>query len=258
VTLTGALEDGAVSPSDVVDDGTATEYFDGYGVACNNNPDGVERFTIAEAYAYSCNVTFARLAAGLGPDRYRRLAESFGLASAPPFPLPVAASSLSSHDSLSLPELASAGFGQGELQVTPLEMALVASAIAGDGTMKVPYLLADVPGVAYKSIADERGTWRRAASSSTAAAMRQIMTQSVRVGWAHSASVGVGVSLGGKTGTAELAQGAPHAWFIGFAPADRPRLAIAVLIVHGGEGSVSAAPLGGRLLEYGLELESER
>jgi peptidoglycan glycosyltransferase len=84
------------------------------------------------------------------------------------------------------------------------------------------------------------------------------MITSVADGWARSAMVPGGVSLGGKTGTAEAAGTDPHAWFIGFAPADRPEVAIGVLVVHGGEGSRTAAPIGGQLLNEALRLAAQR
>jgi peptidoglycan glycosyltransferase len=259
VTLAGAIEAGLANLADELADGAAAEAFDGYEVRCNNNPPDLDRFDLAHAYAYSCNVTFARLADALGAGRYRDLAERFGVGSAPPpFPLPVAASNLSADDGLGRAELASAGFGQGELLVTPLAMALVAAAAARDGTMPVPHLLADVPGVPHRAIADETGVWRRAMRADVAAQVRQAMVTSVRDGWARSAVAGLELTAGGKTGTAQLGPGqAPHSWFIGFAPADQPRLAVAVLVENGGDGATTAAPLGGRVLRRALQLDSE-
>jgi peptidoglycan glycosyltransferase len=256
VTLAGALAAGIARLGDEHDDGDALETFDGFGVRCNNNPPDVKRFDLAHAFAYSCNVTFARLGAELGEARYRALAESFGLGSVPPFPLPAAASRLSTHDRLGGAELASAAFGQGELVVTPLQMALIAAALAGDGSLPKPYLLDDVPGVDMRPIADARGTWRRAVSPSVAAAVREAMVVSTRDGWARSAVAGLGLSAGGKTGTAQLGdEASPHSWFIGFAPAEAPRVAVAVLVVGGGGGSAVAAPIGGRVMKRALELE---
>jgi peptidoglycan glycosyltransferase len=265
VTLAAALDAGITTADVVVDDGNAIEYFEGFPVRCNNNPEGVLRFDIVHAFGWSCNVTFARLGVALGAERYRAYARAFGVntpgrpgpALAPPFPLPVAPSSLSADDEIGLPELASAAYGQGEILVTPLEMALVAAAVAGDGSLPVPYLLADVPalGGRWTSIADERGTWLPGVPSGTAAAMRQVMAVSGAEGWARTASQAAGRPVAGKTGTAQLASGEPHAWFIGFAPPEAPRLAVAVLVVRGGEGSTVAAPIGGRVLARGLAAE---
>lgn len=252
VTLAAALEEGITKPDDIVNDGDAVEVFDGFPVRCNNNPPGQTTFDIIHAYGWSCNVTFARLGAELGAERYRKVTEAFGLGDAPPFALPVAESRLTTDDALPLPELVSAAFGQGELVVTPLEMALVAAAMARDGSLPVPYLLEDVPGVRWSRLRDERGTWHRAVSSGTARMMREIMATSVRDGWARTAAQGVSVSVAGKTGTAQVGDGAPHSWFIGFAPVENPRYAVAVLVAHGGEGSTVAAPIGGRVLEQAV------
>ncbi len=130
VTLAAALDEGLVKPGDMVTDGDAEEYFGGFGVRCNNNPEGVNSFDIAHAYAYSCNVTFARLADALGASRFGDHARRFGIGDAPPFPLPTVRSLVSLDDELSPAELASAGFGQGEILVTPLAMALVGAAVA--------------------------------------------------------------------------------------------------------------------------------
>lgn len=258
VTLAGALAAGLAKPSDEFDDGEAVEYFAGFPVRCNNNPEGVTRFDLAHAFAYSCNVTFARLGDRLGAAKYRQLAEDFGLGSAPPFPLPLSEGWLSTDDELPTAELASAAFGQGELAVTPLHMALVAAAAARDGTMPVPYLLEDVPGVDHRALADGRGLWRRAMSPDVARQVREIMVTSVRDGWARSAVAGLRLTAGGKTGTAQLGEGvAPHSWFIGFAPADDPQVAVAVLVANGGDGATVAAPIGGRMLQRALDLNKE-
>jgi len=255
VTLAAALDAGIAGEGDIREDGSAVEAFGGYAVQCNNAPEGVLSFDLLHAFAYSCNVTFARLGVQLGAERYRRSVASFALEETPPFPLGTVAGSLSRDAELGLPELASAAFGQGELLVTPLYMALVAAAIAGDGALRSPYLLADVPGVRWSSIADERGTWRRAMSPGIARRVRHAMVVSARDGWARSAGIGRadGFTFGGKTGTAEVGDGQPpHAWFIGFAPADEPIVAVAVLVEHGGEGARVAAPIGGGLLEAAL------
>lgn len=258
VTLAAALAEGLVEPDEMVTDGDGEEHFGGFGVRCNNNPEGVVSFDIAHAFAYSCNVTFARLADALGTRRFLDHARRFGIGELPPFPLPTVRSLASLDEEMSAAELASAGFGQGELLVTPLQMALVAAAVAGDGTLPVPYLLADVPGVAHRPIADERGTWRRAMSGGISKSMREIFITSVEDGWARSAVAGLGLTAGGKTGTAQLGPGqSPHSWFIGFAPAEDPKLAIAVLVVNGGDGASVAAPLAGRVLARALTLEDK-
>ena len=253
ITLAAALAAGATRLDAVVaDGGGAVEMFEGYAVRCANEPDGVERFDIAHAFAYSCNLTFARLGRDVGRTAFERQARAFGIDAAPPFPLPTAAGQISNDGAMPLPELVSAAFGQGEVLATPLHMALVAAAAAGDGRIPTPYLLADVPGVRWRSIGDERGTWRRAMGASVAGDVRRAMITAAEVGYVGTAQLAGGPRVGGKTGTAQAADGLPHAWFIGFAPAEAPRVAVAVLVVHGGEGIRAAAPIAGRVLAAAL------
>jgi peptidoglycan glycosyltransferase len=130
-------------------------------------------------------------------------------------------------------------------------MAVIAAGIARDGALPRPYLLADVAGASATNL-EPRGTWKTPVSTGTAHTVRRALVTSVEEGWARTATAGLDLTAGGKTGTAEVPSGAPHAWFIGFAPADAPVLAIAVLVVNGGEGSRVAAPLAGRVLEHAL------
>jgi peptidoglycan glycosyltransferase len=254
VTSGAVLESGLATPDTIYEDGDATEHFDGFAVSCGNNPPGTRSFDLRMAFAYSCNLTFARLGDSLGEDRLRAHSQRFGIGQAPPFPLPVASGGLSANRPMSRPELVSTAFGQGETLVTPLQMALIVAATAGDGSLPVPWLLADVPGERWSSLADERGTWRRAISRSSAAQLRDMMLAAALEGSARPAVEAAGMELGGKTGTAQLAEGqVPHSWFVGFAPASTPRVAVAVLVENGGEGHLVAAPIGGRVLSRALD-----
>jgi peptidoglycan glycosyltransferase len=92
---------------------------------------------------------------------------------------------------------------------------------------------------------------RQAISPQSAAMMRSIMQTSVEIGYASPAAI-PGVSVGGKTGTAEVPYGAPHSWFMAVAPLDQPRFAIAVVVENGGEGSLSALPVARQVLRVAL------
>jgi peptidoglycan glycosyltransferase len=94
-------------------------------------------------------------------------------------------------------------------------------------------------------------TWRRVMSGESAAAMRQLMIASSDYGYAQAAQVD-GMTVGGKTGTAELGEGEPHSWFTGFAEVDDRALVAAVIVEHGGPGSQAALPIGRALLEAAL------
>lgn len=253
VTLAAALEAGQVRLDDEVADGDRSEVLAGLPVACNNNPPGIERMTIRQALGWSCNLTFGRLGLALGTRAWTAQAEAFGLTEAPPFPLERAAASLGPPGGPEGADLVAAAFGQGPVLVTPLHMALMAAAIAGEGILPKPYLLADVPGVNWRAIADEQGAWRRALSPAVAAQLRDAMVWAAAEGWARPAGEAAGRPIGGKTGTAQLdGEQASHAWFVGFAPAEAPRVAVSVLVAHGGEGAKVAAPIGGRVLAEAL------
>ncbi len=170
-------------------------------------------------------------------------------------------------------ELASASFGQGRTAVTPVQMAMLAAAIAGDGVAPNPYVVKDVrthsdTGSPGDQVLDTLGSGggTRVVGSAAAAATRQAMVDAVNgdlgrlyAGQADVTLYGIGdARSAGKTGTAELGgEQAPHSWFIGFAPAEdgaTPSIAIAVLVERGGSGSAGAAPIGGRVMAEWLRL----
>src|SRR6185437_2423085 len=114
--------------------------------------------------------------------------------------------------------LAVTAFGQGQLQVTPLQMALVADAVANDGNTMTPFLVSEMTDQAGKSLSKRSpSVWKRAINADTAAQMRDLMINSVKNGYASGAQI-PGYVVGGKTGTAEVGGNQqPNAWFIGFA-----------------------------------------
>ena len=153
-------------------------------------------------------------------------------------------------------ELANAAYGQGETFVTPLQMALVASTVASGGELRRPRLVTAITG--------ERGTQtirpdtvRRVIDGGDAAAINEAMVAAVETERGQQYTSGAkipGVTTAGKSGTAELGgRGEPHSWFIGFAPAEAPRVAIAVLVEEAGRGAEVAAPMAGNLMELWLD-----
>ena len=259
VTLAAALQEGLVFPGDVFDDGDAELIVEGFPIHCDNNPRGVNSFDLAHAYGYSCNLTFARLGLELGTKRYKEYALRFGLGQSLPLEIPTAVSQLANDPFMDRVLLASTAFGQGELAVTPLQMALVAAAMANDGAIPKPHLLVRVQDREGNVLREaETGIWQIAVIPRVARHVREMMVVSVEEGWARGAKI-PGVQVAGKTGTAEVGgETEPHAWFIGFAPADEPRYAIAVLVENGGEGSRVAVPIARRVLEAALSRDRGR
>lgn len=243
VTLAAALEAGLVTPEEAASCPARIEV-QGFPVTSNNEPPGKRTTNVADAYAYSCNTYFARLGIEVGAERLTEMARAFGMLDPIPFELPSAVGSLATTEDYLASEqgLAVTAFGQGELQMSPLHLALVAAAAANDGMVPKPRLLADTP------VED----WRRAMSPEAAADLASIMEYGVQAGWAATAAV-PGVRVAGKTGSAEVEPGASsHAVFIAFAPVDDPRIAVAVLKERAGAGSIEAGPVAKAVIEAAL------
>ncbi len=217
------------------------------------------------ALAKSCNNYFAHTAANLSQDAFFTTAENFGfgqrwwLTKLPDphiLPMSIAKSSLAPDmtKTISQGERAHMGFGQSTVVATPLQMAMVSAAIANDGKLMAPYLVSSVR---------KGGTTRALATfssqpigypldSETAGKVAAMMRQVVLRGTAVGANVD-GLTVYGKTGTAQQEGGDDHAWFIGFAECQRPtgpqRVAFAVLIERGGTGGRVAVPVARKILE---------
>jgi len=222
--------------------------------------------TLFDVLATSCNSSFAQMGLDLGPLTMVAGAQGFGFNDTPPLDLPGPDRSLFPTDyNQRLPSLAQASIGQYDVRATPLEMGLVASAIANKGKAMVPHLLEEVrdnDGKVVKSYRDK--VWRQPVSEPTAALMRQAMIGVVQSGTATGLQID-GYEVAGKTGTAEAGFNPPtnHAWIIGFAgpPGQDPEVAVAV-IVEGVPGVASeqtggqvAAPIARAMLERALAIK---
>ncbi|MPZ14492.1 MAG: hypothetical protein GEU73_08730 [Chloroflexi bacterium] len=253
---------------------------EGFRIRNTNHPQLTE-LTFAEEFAWSCNPAFALTGLSLGfgehidfnkfgppqayvweprdvtasVDRFREYADRFGIGKPVPFDLATAAGRISSGDTMTAVGLASTAFGQGDLQVTPLQMALVAATVPNGGHMPVPYLVSESRGPdGHVSVRRTGPPGRQVIRSTTASQLNQMMKLSVETAYARPAQI-PGIAVGGKTGTAEVGQsGTPHAWFVGYAPADRSGVAVAVIMENRGSGTEFAAPAGQRVLEAAMRL----
>lgn len=225
------------------------------------DPANLER-----VFAYSCNVAFAQYALRLGPELFEREAARFDFYTPqnvpsvyPHFPdLPTLPSRLYVEPGfLNRPiALADTGYGQGQLLVTPLQMALVAAAVANDGIMMRPYLVERVTRQDGSVVLTRQPTQiRQAMSPAVAATMRKDMQAVGRYGFGSVISQMVtAATVGGKSGTGEHVPGAvPHAWFIAIAPVEDPRYAVSVMVESGGEGSSVGGTLAGQVLQAAFE-----
>ncbi len=255
VTASAAIETGTARPDTVYRDEGALNV-DSRVIIEQNRPDPKRvNYTLSEAYGYSLNVVFAQVGLQLGGDRLADYAKRFGFGQEIPFDVPVAASQIASDPAFltNRAGLADTAFGQGQLLVTPMQMALVAEAVANNGVMMRPYLVEKVSRYDGKTL-QTRGpeAWLRPIKPETAAQVRDMMVKSVQSGYARDAQI-PGYTVGGKTGTAEVGQQQPHAWFIGFAGKGEPQYVVAVIVEHGGSGGKVALPIGRDLLRAALE-----
>lgn len=201
-----------------------------------------------KALAVSCNTTFAQLGLDLGADGFYRTIKAFGLERDPAVGIPVRPGTMAPLGKMPPTELASSAIGQGEILVSPLHMALVAAAIANDGVIMHPYLVETIKDSMGQTVhrSGDR-TWLTATTPEIAGVIRDGMVDAVKYGTAKAAAVS-GMQVAGKTGSAQNPHGSTHAWFIGFAPAEQPRLAVAVVLENAGSGGSVAAPVASKLL----------
>jgi penicillin-binding protein A len=203
---------------------------------------------LSAGFRVSCNTVFAQLGLDLKGPRLTGGAEAFGFNHQPPLDVSPGASKsffppvefFVKND----PQLAQSAIGQGSVTATPLEMAMVAGAIANDGRIMRPHLMQEIKdsdGAVVES--EPGGVWLHAVSESTAATVKVLMVDAVRAGTGTRAAI-PGVDVAAKTGTAQTGRGTAHAWTIGFAPAENPRFAIAVIIEDQPD---SGAATGGRI-----------
>ncbi|MEW6555414.1 MAG: penicillin-binding transpeptidase domain-containing protein [Actinomycetota bacterium] len=229
------------------------EYFVGGSSVVNyaGSPNGV--MDMDYALTFSVNTYFAQLALAMGAPTLVSYAERFGMNGAPPLDYPaVSPAFIPQPGEMDEVELAWTGAGQGRLLMTPLQLCLAGCAIANGGEIMLPHLMKDVrlgDDILERFDADE---WRSPISAETASQVLEMMVHVVEDGTGAGAAV-PGVTVAGKTGTAEVAGRQPHAWFIGIAPAENPTLVVAVVVENAGAGGDVAAPIAGEVIGAALE-----
>lgn len=258
VTAAAALSSGRYDPSSTLDapetldlpqsDQTLQNYA---GETCD--PSG--SMTLRGALRMSCNTAFANLGMNVGSDQLREQAQKFGFGDSLEIPMPSAASRFPDTDAAAFTALSS--IGQYEVSATPLQMALVAGGIANDGMVMRPHLVDQIQApnleTLDKTSPEEYG---RAISPQVADQLTGMMTQVVQheQGTGSAARIS-GVTVAGKTGTAQHGKGADdHAWFISFAPVQDPQVAVAVVVPNAGTtGNEAAAPIAQDIMEAVLD-----
>lgn len=259
VTLTGALGAGVATPETTYP-GPATLEIGGAPVT-NYGGSGYGTVDLRKATASSINTVFAQLAVDLGAPDLVAQSQAFGFNDEPGIEIPAAVSLMPDPGEMTEWETAWAGVGQpvGEHdspagpQTTTLQMALVAAGIANDGTVMSPHLIERIADPAGRTITQTPSrVWTTATDPATAATVTELMVGVVTSGSGTRAAI-PGVSVAGKTGTAEAGKDVQtHAWFIAFAPAENPTVAMAIMLENAGVGGQLAAPAARPVIEAAL------
>jgi peptidoglycan glycosyltransferase len=209
------------------------------------NPGG--EATLQDALAFSCNASFGKVGLDLGAAALAAQARKFGFGEA--FTIPMRSAVSRFPQNLNPPQTAQSAIGQFSVQATPLQMAMVAAATANTGRVMSPYLVQELraPDLSPLDITKPKELGQ-AMSPQSAQQLTDMMVNVVENGTGTNGQI-PGIRVAGKTGTAQQGGGRrPHAWFISFAPAENPKVAVAVVIENGGEaaeisGNQLAAPI---------------
>jgi len=237
VTASAGLQSGQVTPTSPV-----YPQAESYTPPLTTNP--IENFggevcggTLFNILAVSCNSAFAQMGVDLGPEVMVAQAQAEGFNSKPPIDLPAPAASFFPPVAFfdqNTPALAQSAIGQNDVQASALQMALVAAGVANGGVIEQPHVMQEVRN-SDGEVIDQGAArfWTRPLSEENAKTMNAAMVNVVEHGTATRMKI-PGVLVGGKTGTAQLGSDPPrsHAWIIGFAPADNPRVAVAVVVLN--------------------------
>lgn len=251
ITASAALKAGTTSMNKVYDGPGVLRVYG--GKVTNYSDEEFGTMDLERAFAVSCNTIFAQVGLELGGPRLVRTAQDFGLGRWVPFSVPTYSSRIEEPaDKL---DLAWTAVGQGRTLVTPLQMALAGAAIANGGVINEPYLvdeIRDYRGVVVRKTSPV--TWQTPVDAATASKVKRLMIGVVEDGTGRRAQID-GVTIAGKTGTAEPSdKKRTHAWFVGFAPAEDPKVVVSVLVEHGGVGGQAAAPLAQQVMQTALDL----
>ncbi len=261
VTATAAIDSGQFTSSSTVN-GNSPVTISGVPLS-NDYNQSFGNIDLTTALTYSVNTVWAQVAERLGRPTMTKYMQRFGFYSKPPLDYPpdeLNASRPFSPTGHPYPpgspreDIGRIGIGQGGLQVTPLQMAMVAAAVANHGKLMTPRLtsrIIDQDGRTVETI--QPTVMSQVMKPSTAAQVTQMMTKVVEEGTGTAVQL-TGVSVAGKTGTASVGLAGANItqpWFIAFAPVQNPRVAIAVTVerTQGGFGGTVAAPIAKAVIQ---------
>ena len=209
-----------------------------------------DEIALEDALAYSVNTMFISHADTLGQNSLENVAERFYIGKEIPFDLPVSKGNILSDSNPGKTDIASIGIGQGDLQVTPMHMAVMMAAIANEGVMMRPFVVSDAKlenGFSvYKAKTKQLGS---VTTSAVSEKVLKMMEKCVTEGTGKNAKI-PGIRVVGKTGTAENEQEKNHAWFVACAIEDEPKIAVSVMLEYDGtSGSEACVPIARELIK---------
>lgn len=213
-----------------------------YGNTVHGNVD------LKTSFAKSCNSSFANIGKKLNVKKYQKTAEDLLFNIELPCDIEYNKSSFVLNEKSGLEERLHTAMGQGKTQITPYHSCMIASAIANDGVLMKPYLVEKIESSDGNLVKKtKQKEYAQFTSKKEAKILTKYMEGVVEEGTASSLK-GLGYSVAGKTGSAEYdSKKSSHAWFWGFAPADDPEIAIAVIVESSGTGSEYAVPIAKQL-----------
>jgi penicillin-binding protein A len=243
ITASGALAAGIATPSSSYPVRTFSVLS---GVKLRNASNESCGGTLTQAFIDSCNSVFAPLGAKLGATKLVRMAEAFGFNERPRVPDAKASTIPQASQLKDSLAVGASAIGQDRDLATPLQMAVAGATIAENGRRARPRI-----------VRSDRVLRRRVVSARVAAQVREMMLGVVRSGTGTAAAI-PGVQVAGKTGTAELRPNSTNpkdadAWFVAFAPAGNPQVAVGVMLVGAGFGGKAAAPIARKVLQAALQ-----
>jgi penicillin-binding protein A len=218
----------------------------------DNESEATGYADLTTAFALSSNVDFAQIALKMGVDTFYDYLQRWAIGDSLDFQLPAERDRVPPKSSIVPGELAQMGFGQGALLMTPLQMALLGATIANGGNEPRPYIVREVVNGGIPQSSSGTATLASPVSPDTAAKVTQMMVAVVQRGTGTPAQL-PHVTVAGKTGTATNPLGRSHAWFVAFAPAEQPRVAVSIVVENVGYGATYAAPIAREVLRTALE-----
>ena len=249
-----------VTAAAAYENGLAAETFHDEGKFKRGNLD-VDNFGKASygdidmkrAFEVSSNVAFCTLGYEMGPEKVTAAAEQFGINRDLELDIPTSKSQIQ-YKKMNEEDAALVSIGQGQLLMTPLHVAMMGAAIANDGKMMKPYLVDTVTTNSGMTLSTTKPVvFSDAVGPSCAELVQGLMEGVVQNGTGKSARIS-GITVAGKTGTAENETDQDHAWFVGYAPAENPQIAVAVLLEYdGGAGGANAAPIARNVMSRYLK-----